>query len=408
MHHPELTQDKHFEYQKLLLPSHKGVPYFQKTFSFDQFCYTRKNPDAKKYIDFLIENAGADIPVLQFNRSSFRIKWFKENYPRALNIYLVRNPRDQWQSSMSFFIEKNIDTFVTMDLLTASVNSDTDLFKNLSRHIPLFKFHDDDFEIEEFVYGRLTQSYSDEEKYFIFYYTWFLAFYLNTLYSDILIDMNLLTSSIPYRKKIYKLFNRHQISEVGFEDADIRTYNEYAISTDKMKEIEKYNQNIIIRSFIPEKNRLFSSKLESEYRDLMTHYKFNTITNNKNILRAKDNKEKDDKLQEGFRLLAKYSISLKKELKETKKQNIELAEKISSKNKQVVQKDQQLAQKDQQLAQKDRQLFKKDLELDINRQKVDELNRQIQDIYNSYSYRIGHRLIFPFSKIKKILKRSRH
>ena len=45
---------------------------------------------------------------------------------------------------------------------------------------------------------------------------------------------------------------------------------------------------------------------------------------------------------------------------------------------------------------------------EVRLQKVDELNRQIQDIYNSYSYRIGHRLIFPFSKIKKILKRSRH
>jgi len=313
---------------------------------------------------------------------------------------------------MSFFIEKNIDTFVTMDLLTASVNSDTARFKDLSRYIPLLQFHDDDFEIEEFVYGRLIQSYSDEEKYFIFYYTWFLAFYLSVLYSDILIDMNLLSSESSYRKKIYNLFNRHQIKEVSFDDADIRTYSKYAISTDNMKKIEEDIQNIIIRYFSPEKHRLFLSKLEGDFREFLPYCKINfKDSNNKNKLGVKENKKKDDKLQEGFRSLAKYSISLNKKFKESKQQNKELKEKIKSNDQQLAQKDQELAQKDQELAQKDQelasknhQIAQKDRQLEKNKQKIDLLNSQIQNIYNSHSYRVGHLIIFPFTTIKNFIK----
>ena len=75
VHHPQLSRYYLYEYRHLLEDQHMGVPYFKKSFSFDEFCYKEEeNPDLKKYIDFLVAGAGEKIPVLQFNRSALRVR----------------------------------------------------------------------------------------------------------------------------------------------------------------------------------------------------------------------------------------------------------------------------------------------------------------------------------------------
>ena len=99
MGHPEDTKDYFFEYP--YNENGYGVPLFQKSFSYDTFCPNKdKNDDLKKYIENLI-NYAKGRPVFQFCRSGLRTEWLKKEFD-SVNIYLVRDPHDQWMSYNSF------------------------------------------------------------------------------------------------------------------------------------------------------------------------------------------------------------------------------------------------------------------------------------------------------------------
>ncbi len=53
----------------------------------------------RTYVDILIKRAKL-VPVLQFNRVDFRLPWLKTNYPNAKILHLLRNPREQWMSTL--------------------------------------------------------------------------------------------------------------------------------------------------------------------------------------------------------------------------------------------------------------------------------------------------------------------
>jgi len=81
---------------------------------------------------------------------------------------------------------------------------------------------------------------------------------------------------------------------------------------------------------------------------------------------------------------------------------------LAYKDHQLVQKEQQLVQKDHQLVQKEQQLVQKEQQLGIKNQKMNRLEKDITNIYNSYSYIIGRIIICPFSILKKILKNAKN
>lgn len=78
-------------------------------------------PELYAYIDALVESVPAwQTPVLQFNRIDFRLAWIKKNFPDVGLLHLVRNPRDEWYSTLEPFnndIDKDID-FDGYDLTT--------------------------------------------------------------------------------------------------------------------------------------------------------------------------------------------------------------------------------------------------------------------------------------------------
>ena len=158
MRHPPLDKRYFFEYEKFLSEGARGVPYFKKSFIADEFCYVGDGQGLKRYIDFLISGAGNKIPVFQFNRSALRVKWFKEQYPESFNLYILRNPRDNWASCMSFLREGN-SFFVTMDLLLSSINLKDYHFNKLSKIVPLFEYHDKDFKKELNCYTPVSYTH---------------------------------------------------------------------------------------------------------------------------------------------------------------------------------------------------------------------------------------------------------
>jgi len=273
MGHPVLDRRFFTEYYSLLKPGKAGVPFFKKSFSFDEFCRNDDNPDLKKYIAFILQNSQNRIPVLQFNRTAFRTPWFKQNYKDSLNIYIVRSPRDQWQSYLE--TDKKIESrvFGTMDILLSSKNKHTDCFKKLSELVHLIEYSSENTELELLVYKHIADAYSLEEKYFIFYYIWFFSFIENVLHADSLLNVNRLGADIDYQKQIAGLFKKKYDHPLDFSDAKIKVYDRFTITAERMEAIEKNIQPILLDHL--KKNSLterFFSNISDEDKDF---FKFN-------------------------------------------------------------------------------------------------------------------------------------
>jgi len=269
LRHPVIDKYHLWEYKDLLIPGQTGVPYFKKSFSFDDFCNNDSNPDQKKYIDFLLCGAGAGdkIPLLQFNRTALRIRWFKTHYPDVIHIYLARNPRHQFHSYLSMLRSEKLDIFLTMDLLTASINRNSQYFKPLAERIPLCEYHFGSFEDERLVYSHLLPLYSDKEKYYIFYFTWFSALLENALHNDFILNIDLLSADPGYRRKVMERFEALDIRGIDFEDAAIGKYDSDPIPAVDIEEVEAEVRALVTGRFFQHEIDRIDSALDPENRD---------------------------------------------------------------------------------------------------------------------------------------------
>jgi hypothetical protein len=175
MHHPVIDTPHHFEYEHLLKDDEQGLPFFKKAFSFDEFFHTEENPDLKQYIDYLMEGAGGKRPLFQFNRSAMRVSWFRNTYPGSLNIYLARNPRDQWQSCCYLAEKHGQSIFLVMDLLLVSKNCRRRENAWIDDYVPLIDFDDSEFRNEAAFFETILRNYSREDLYLVFYHIWFMS-----------------------------------------------------------------------------------------------------------------------------------------------------------------------------------------------------------------------------------------
>jgi len=378
--HPRITKNHLAEYEKLLQPNQKGIPFFKKAFSFDDYCNNSPNPDLKKYIDHLIHAADEEgkRPVLQFNRTAFRIKWFKTYFPGSTNIYLVRNPRDQWQSYISMFEDNNLDIFLIMDLLASGLNRNNPWFKGLAPYIYLVEYHSDKFHDEELVYRILRDVYSYEELYLIFYYTWLSALWEGACNADILFSIDLLVEDKFYYKQIIASLKKHDINGIDFPDVQPRHYQEYQLETGKMVEIEEMVCAIISRNHRPEERNDFLRKLSPKEKDFFNLKRQSFTKKNIGQLKRKTKDEVIIKLENILKKAFDRYVLIESELKNVRKEN-------DRKNKVISQKDEQI----------------KELNLELIQTK-----HHLQKVKNSYSYRVGRFVLYPFRMIKKLIKKK--
>lgn len=244
-----LGEKRHYltEYEGLLKNGDIGIPYFNKSFIFDFYCENGINDIQKRYLDYLILNTDAKVPLFQFNRSALRIRWFKHNYPGSMHIYLVRNPRDQWESYMKKF-QSGKRIFIAMDLMISGLNCRDRYFHKLCQEIPIVEYHHNKFHYERAFYESISSQYSNEEKYFIFYYIWFLSFLENVIYADYIININLLSTNADYKLAIHKILETRSVKDVDFHDAEIIHYDRYSIDIIQMEKIEQKVHAYVIDS----------------------------------------------------------------------------------------------------------------------------------------------------------------
>jgi hypothetical protein len=252
--HPQLGRRYFYEYEKLLIDDIQGVPCFQKSFVADEFCCVNNTNKLIKYVDFLISSSGHRRPVFQFCRSSLRVDWFVRNYPEACNIYIVRNPRDNWASYV-INSQKGNNYFLVMNLVFAGLNKKNKYLNELAKRVLLIEYRNDDFGKEFKAYSQILDAYSLEEKYFIFYYIWFCSLVENVLRADFILNINKLNEDLDYRKKTIDFLLLTGVNHIDFSDVNIKKYSCYPLSNIKMDEIERevlglvlpiYNNNISV------------------------------------------------------------------------------------------------------------------------------------------------------------------
>lgn len=447
--HPQLERYYLYEYKPLLENGRSGVPYFKKSFSFDEFCNNETNPSLQKYIDYLIEGAGNKVPVLQFNRSALRVKWFKQNYPDSLNIYLVRNPRDQRESYVQLYRRSNYTGFFLMDLIIASTNKDKNDFLPLAGYLPLLRYQNDQQDKENNFYRLVLDSYSQEEKYLIFYYIWFRALVENVSNADFILNVNLLSKESSYIEKVIKFLRNRGIHDIDFTDAGITEYSIYDLAAETMDNIEENVRIRLIQSLTEDQINAFFQEMSRMDKGYFQFKKedFIRIGKEKNksiqdirgktiekfekmislfaydwLRQTKNNKQLDNQLKQ-------TDLQIKNKDKELQKKDLLLAEKderiaekdhliskkdrklqrkadlLSRKNEQLIQKGKIIAEKDRLLSETGEQFRKKSLRLSERKEQVLQLEQQLKKLRRSYTYRTGKVITAPLKVVKKLISK---
>lgn len=249
IHHPKLFRSHSLEYQELINQDLPGIEYFDKSFSFDDFCVVSNHPNFKNYIDNLVLKSKCKIPIFQFNRTSFRMEWFKKNYKNSHNIYLVRNPEQQWTSYERLNLENKLDVFSVMDLLIISKNIKRPCFEILSKYLYFICFDSPLFIEEESMYRELLNCYSIEERFALFYFLWLSSFFKGLLFANSFIDINMLSLSKNYQNEISELFSKLGIENISFSDANVVNYNTFVIHENVLNEIKSDIEFLVLQNF---------------------------------------------------------------------------------------------------------------------------------------------------------------
>jgi hypothetical protein len=383
MNHPPLEKSYTYEYFDLIKDSEEGLKFFKKSLSFDEFCFNRKNQAAFKYINYLIENSGQKIPVFQFNRTSLRTKWFKSNFPESLNIYIYREPHSQWQSHLSMQRKNHLDIFCVMNLLTAGINAHSHCFKTLSLLVPLVEFHSDLFENERIIYSQLIKTYTPEEQYTIFYYTWLFALIFNWINSDLVISVDRLNVDNRYRQRISSFLKEWDVKPIDFSDIQIKKYSKFMLDKKTFDRIEEAVRSVIFESFTKkEVNDFFKSSGEEGDKLKKVLQKDSKSPKESKQIRVMQ-KDIISKYKEAFVAVSDYVLSQKdveKKLKEELKQAVNQSQ---SYQQNLKDKGRALDEKNELLEKVNRQLKEKELQLASKKKQLGEVSQRVGEEQSS-------------------------
>ncbi|MDY0296425.1 MAG: glycosyltransferase family 2 protein [Acidobacteriota bacterium] len=265
--HPFLERNRFDEYRRLLRPGRRGVPGFEKSFSFTDYCRQDNHPRQQAYINSLIQAAGNKAAVLQFNRSSLRSAWFKRHWPQALHIYLYRNPRHQFISARRQWQLHHQDVFLVTDLLIAGLQHETPQFRALSREVHLQAFPSRVHADEEAAYRAILPAYTEEERYLIFLFLWYTALAENAETADLMINIDRLSAEPEYAAAFTDYLAGRGIEGAAFPDAHVAQYDDIPLTQAHAAECRARNLAYSRFPVSSLKNRL--KKIEARTREFL-------------------------------------------------------------------------------------------------------------------------------------------
>jgi hypothetical protein len=213
-----------------------GVRGYRYRFAFRDFFRDPDEPLAR-YLGMLLDSARAEDrqAMCKFCRSYGRIGGFRRRFP-GRHLYLVRHPRDQWQSYLGrrYFMEM---TCVIAALRPEHADGTSGLaaqldqplpppscFSGVTRRLALWRYFSPG--------SRYLKSVSVADKYRIFCHEWRLARQQAEQHCESVIDVDRLSADTAYREQIEASL------DVRLDGCRIQHYGKYELPIEQMRRIE--------------------------------------------------------------------------------------------------------------------------------------------------------------------------
>lgn len=237
MSHPQLTRPHFYEFKAVLKNDH--IPFFNIFMSYSEFASVRQHARLYKYVmTLLVSTPDKLTPLLQFNRSSLRIGWFKRFFRNALHIYILRDRRDQFESYFRQGEKYNI--FLAINLYIIASNCKQWQFDQA------YSSYRKDFRVTHDLYYDLKRlAYFAAEldgavHYRVFLHLWITSLVEAKRHADIILDMNKLSESPEYNLQItQRLREKLSISPSIFSGCRIKRYDRYCMDDSAFAAIER-------------------------------------------------------------------------------------------------------------------------------------------------------------------------
>ena len=241
LRHPLTDKNYFWEYPVI----NKGVPLFKKEFTFDYFCTKPDDiqEDMENYTYFLIGYAPKRA-AFKFTRSALRSRWYKKRFD-SVSIYLLRNPREQFESYQDYF-KRGIPDFHIMSIMTIGKNQHRNkLFSKVSKTCGIPYYNSDNFKDEMDFYTRnVLPKLNTKDLYVLFYAIWLSALIENFSINDIFFNIDTISRSVIEKRNLTSAFQKFGI-DLDLSDCSIRKYTTFALRAEEFEEVENMIYSLI-------------------------------------------------------------------------------------------------------------------------------------------------------------------
>ncbi len=236
MKHPELNKPHFQEFSTAFLDGCETLPFFDSAFAYQEFFGVESAQRFSKYIGNLVATTPEEkIPVLQFNRTSMRMDWFRKNHPGSLNLFLLRNPRDQFDSYLGMNTrKKNVFLAINVYIVLASPTVTSYLIPGIKR--PVLRGDPTDDLKKCLVTSR---KLSTEKHYEIFYYLWSHSLTHARQHADLVLDMDALNTSKDHRAQVKQCIGAYSGETIAFDGYKMKGREVFPAPFDTLVAIEK-------------------------------------------------------------------------------------------------------------------------------------------------------------------------
>ncbi len=224
------------EYRSLQGSRACGIPGYRESMAVAGF-FEGENSRFQRYISSLVAGCQAQgrRPLLQFCRSSGRLEVFGRCLAGS-NVYLQRNPRDQWQSYLA--AESPYYMPLTVAIATLKQPDAQRLSTILQRPLPragtLFGvFRRWPVRRTLRAAQKVERELSDADRYRIFYAEWLRAGREAQLHCNLLVDINRISREASMREEAEDAFS------IRLDDCRVKEYKEHRLPAYSMTEIER-------------------------------------------------------------------------------------------------------------------------------------------------------------------------
>lgn len=237
MSHPHLTRPHFYEFKAVLKDDH--IPFFNIHMSYNEFASVRQHARLYKYVmTLLVSTPDKLTPLLQFNRSSLRIGWFRRFFRKALHVYIYRDRRDQFESYFRQGEKYNI--FLAINLYIIASNCKRWQFAQA------YSSYRKDFRVTHDLYydlKRLAYFAAELDRtahYRVFLHLWVTSLVEAKRHADIILDMNRLSESGEYQQQVVqRLQEKFTIAPSIFSGCHIKRYDRYCMDDSAFSAIER-------------------------------------------------------------------------------------------------------------------------------------------------------------------------